>query len=127
MRILIIVMLAGFGFWAEAAADKLTFYSPTPQFEIEMVAGKSITLKSANQDLTIEVKPCNQGAVDYFWESAVQEFKRHSKISGAPKSGEFAKLNNERRLVLNIWNSHGLRFLERDFTALFALSERQCR
>lgn len=120
----IIVIAATFGI--SGFAEKLTYYSPEPQFEIEH-SGKSIILKTPKLTLKVDAKPCNQGEVDYFWKQAVHEFERNPRITRAPRGMEFAELDNDRRMIMPTPAAERLRSLDKAFFTLMAMDKRLCR
>ncbi len=106
-------------------AEKLIYYSPMPQFEMEKSA-KDLVLRSALHTLKITLKPCNQQVVNQFWKSARKNFEQYPAVRGTPKS-EFAEWDGKRRMVLTRLQKNRLRTIEQDFLSLFAMEKKLCK
>jgi hypothetical protein len=119
----IIVMLANLGF--SAHAEKLTYYSPEPQYEIERT-NQELVLRTTQNTLKLTIRPCNKNALEFFWKEALREFERHPLVRGKPKSGEFAKLDGQFRAILPVPGSEKLSYAGRDFLNLIAMDSSQC-
>lgn len=124
MSLLVIIMVGIFGF--SAAAEKLTYYLPEPQYEIELTS-QAVALKTPDRTLIVQIKPCNKNLIQHFWRSALDELARHPIIKGDPGHGETVMLDQERRLLLPTRDGLRVRNLDRKFLALLTMEQAKCR